>query len=80
MSSGPVSQDPGRDEDPRPAPPWPQWMDDPTYLAVRAVDDDPGDLDADPDDAPPPDVDYDELITEAAGTGRGGSPPASRTC
>jgi Domain of unknown function (DUF222) len=41
-------------------------MNDPAYLAMRAEDEDPGDLDlADPDDAPPPDVDYDELITEA---------------
>ena len=41
-------------------------MDDPAYLAVRAGDDDPGDLDLDDsDDDPPPDVDDDELITEA---------------
>ena len=66
MSSGPVSQDPGRDEDPRPAPPWPQWMDDPAYLAVRAVDEDPGDLGLDPEDAPPPEVDEGELTAEAA--------------
>src|SRR5580704_809644 len=72
MPSGPVSQDPGRDEDPRPAPPWPDWMDDPAYLALRAGDEDPsnglgldGDGDEDPDDAPPPDVDEDELAAEA---------------
>src|SRR5260370_31318976 len=41
-------------------------MDDPAYLAMRAADADPGDLDLDdPDDAPPPDVDDDELIAEA---------------
>jgi hypothetical protein len=43
MPPGPVSQDPGRDEDPRLVPPWPEWMDDPTYLALRADDEDPAD-------------------------------------
>src|ERR1700722_3561020 len=67
MSPGPVFQDPGRDEDPRPVPPWPDWMDDPAYLAMRAIDTDPGDLDLeDPDDDPPPDVDGAELTAEAA--------------
>jgi hypothetical protein len=33
MAPGPVPQDPGRDEDPRRVPPWPDWMDDPAYLA-----------------------------------------------
>ena len=68
MPSGPVPQDPGRDEDPRLVPPWPEWMDDPAYLAARAGDEDSGgglDLDEDPDDAPPPDVDEDELTAEA---------------
>src|SRR5260370_39838696 len=66
MPSGPVSQDPGRDEDPRPVPPWPEWMDDPAYLALRAGDEDPRDLDLDdPDDDPPPDVDPEELAAEA---------------
>ena len=65
MPSGPVPQDPGRDEDPRPVPPWPGWMDDPAYLALRAADEDPGDLDKDPDDAPPPEVDPGELAAEA---------------
>ena len=37
MPSGPVPQDPGRDEDPRPVPAWPEWMDDPAYLALRAA-------------------------------------------
>ena len=49
-------------------PPWPEWMDDPAYLAARVGDEDPGgglDLDEDPDDAPPPDVDEDELAAEA---------------
>ena len=51
---------------PRPGRSWPDWMDDPAYLAVRAgLDEDPGDLGLDPEDAPPPDVDDDELITEA---------------
>ena len=67
MSPGSVFQDPGRDEDPRPVPPWPDWMDDPAYLAMRAIDTDPGDLDLeDPDDDPPPDVDEAELTAEAA--------------
>ncbi|HJY54906.1 MAG TPA: DUF222 domain-containing protein, partial [Streptosporangiaceae bacterium] len=65
MPPGPVPQNPGRDEDPRPAPPWPDWMDDPAYLALRAADEDPGDLDQDPDDAPP-EVDPGELAAEAA--------------
>ncbi len=47
-------------------PPWPDWMDDPAYLALRAGDEDPGDLDEDPEDAPPPDVDPGELAAEAA--------------
>ena len=37
MPPGPIPPDPGRDEDPRPVPPWPEWMDDPAYLAVRAA-------------------------------------------
>jgi len=42
-------------------------MDDPAYLAMRAADTDPGDLDLDdPDDDPPPDVDDGELAAEAA--------------
>ena len=43
-------------------------MDDPAYLAARAGDEDPAgglDLDEDPDDAPPPDVDPGELAGEA---------------
>src|SRR5580693_3487875 len=69
MPPGPAPQNPGRDEDPRPVPPWPDWMDDPAYLAARAGDEDPGgdlDLDEDPCDAPPPDVDPGELAAEAA--------------
>jgi hypothetical protein len=65
MPSEPVPPDPGRDEDPRPVPPWPEWMDDPAYLALRAADEDPGDPDQDPEDAPPPDVDPGELAAEA---------------
>ena len=67
MDQGPVSPDPGRDEDPRRVPSWPAWMDDPAYLAARAADADPGDLDLaeDPEDDPPPDVDDDELIAGA---------------
>jgi hypothetical protein len=49
-------------------PPWPDWMDDPAYLALRDDDEDPGDpeLDADPEDALPPDMDEAELAAEAA--------------
>ena len=67
MPQEPVSPDPGRDDDPRPVPAWPAWMDDPAYLALRAGDEDPGDpgVDEDPDDAPPPDVDPGELAAEA---------------
>ena len=68
MDQGPVPPDPGRDGDPSRVPSWPAWMDDPAYLAARAADEDPGDLDLaeDPDDAPPPDVDEAELIAAAA--------------
>ena len=71
MPPGPVAPDPARDEDPRPVPPWPEWMDDPAYLAGRTGDEDPGDpdpnlgLDEDPEDVPPPDVDPAELAGEA---------------
>jgi hypothetical protein len=63
MHQGPVSQDPGRDEDPRLVPSWPAWMDDPAYLASRASDEDPGDPDLyeDPDNAPPLDLDDAQL-------------------
>ncbi|MGH3203213.1 MAG: hypothetical protein ACRDP5_14330 [Streptosporangiaceae bacterium] len=51
---------------PDPMPSCPDWMDDPAYLAMRAADEDPGDLDLeDPGDAPPPDVDEAELAAEA---------------
>ena len=68
MPSGPIPPDPGRDEDPRLVPPWPDWMDDPAYLAGRVGDEDPVgglDLDEDPEDAPPPEVDPGELAAEA---------------
>ncbi|MFZ0192138.1 MAG: DUF222 domain-containing protein, partial [Streptosporangiaceae bacterium] len=62
MPQEPVSPDP----DPDPGPSCPEWMDDPAYLALRAADEDPGDLDReDPDDDPPPDVDPAELAAEA---------------
>src|SRR5580693_2905409 len=64
MPPGPVPPDPGREGDPSRVPSWPEWMDDPAYLALRAGDEDPGDLD-DPDDDPPPDVDPGELAAEA---------------
>src|SRR5580698_7023819 len=58
MHQEPVSPDPG--------PSCPDWMDDPAYLALRAADEDPGDLYLDdPDDDPPPDVDPGELAAEA---------------
>jgi hypothetical protein len=65
MSETPIPQDPGRDEGP-----WPEWMDDPAYLASRAEDEDPGDLDEceDPDNASPPglaDLELEALITES---------------
>src|ERR1700722_8695375 len=67
MSGTPASPAPGRDGDPRRVPPWPDWMDDPAYLAIRAADDDPGDPDPDldPEDAPPPDADEGELAAAA---------------
>ena len=76
MHQEPVPQDPGRDGDPLRVPSWPDWMDDPAYLAARAEDEDPGDLDLDedPDDAPPPgledagvldDAELEALIAEA---------------
>ena len=67
MPSEPDPQQPGRDEDPRPAAGWPEWMDDPAYLALRAAGedlDDP-DLDEDPEDDPPPQIDDGELAAEA---------------
>ena len=58
MPQEPVSPDPG--------PSCPDWMDDPAYLALRAADEDLGDLDLeDPDDDPPPEVDPGELAAEA---------------
>jgi hypothetical protein len=65
MPQTPALPDPRRDEDPRPASSWPDWMDDPAYLAMRAMEEDPGEG-QDPDDAPPPDVDEAELAAEAA--------------
>ena len=60
-----IPQTPGGTRTP-PGSPWPDWMDDPAYLALRAADEDPGDLDLDdPDDDPPPDVDPGELAAEA---------------
>ena len=85
MHQEPVPQDPGRDEDPPRVPSWPDWMDDPAYLAARSEDEDPGDLDLDedPDHVPPPglddagvldDAELEALIAEAraasAGPGR----------
>ena len=34
MSEAPVPQDPGRDEDPCLVAEWPEWMDEPGYLAA----------------------------------------------
>jgi hypothetical protein len=68
MPQTPDYPDPRRDDGPRPVPPWPEWMDDPAYLALRDGDEDLGDpeLDVDPEDAPPPDADEAELAAEAA--------------
>jgi hypothetical protein len=91
MRETPVPQDPGRDEDPsgvpagpgdhpalgspdwRPVPQSPEW--DEAYLAARADDEYPGDLDEyqDPDNAPPAGLDDAELaalIAEARQNGR----------
>src|SRR5579871_3866585 len=67
MSSGPVSQHSGRDGGPRPAGGWPEWMDDPAYLALRAAGEDLDDPDLDEDlkDDPPPEADEGELAAEA---------------
>jgi hypothetical protein len=67
MPQEPVPPDPGRDDDPSGVPSWPEWMDDPAYLTARAADDDSGDLDldGDPEDAPPPDVEEGELAAAA---------------
>jgi hypothetical protein len=67
MSETPASPAPRRDGNPGRVPPWPDWMDDPAYLTMRAADDDPGDpgLDLDPEDAPPPEVAEDELAAAA---------------
>ena len=35
MLQTPASPGPGRDDDPGRVPPWPDWMDDPAYLAAR---------------------------------------------
>jgi hypothetical protein len=65
MPQTPALPDPRRDEDPRSASSWPDWMDDPAYLAMRSMEEDPGEGE-DPDDAPPPNVDEAELAAEAA--------------
>ena len=65
MPQTPALPDPRRDEDPRPVSSWPDWMDDPTYLAMRSLEEDPGEGE-DPDDAPPPDVAEAELAAAAA--------------
>jgi hypothetical protein len=69
MHQGPVSQDRGRDEDPRLVPSWPAWTDDPAYLASRAWDEDPGDPDLyeDPDNVPLLDLDDIKLAALLAG-------------
>jgi hypothetical protein len=69
MDQAPAPSDPGRDEDPERVPSWPAWMDDPACLAGRADEEDPGDPDLceDPDNAPPPGLDDDELAALIAG-------------
>ena len=63
MSEAPVPQDPGRDDD-LPGAEWPEWMDEPGYLAAQC-EDDPGDGEPeeyeDPDNAPPPGMDDAQL-------------------
>ena len=61
---GPLFGSPGWQLVPQ-SPDWPEWMDDPGYLAARDADDpgDPEDFDEDedPDSAPPPGLDDAEL-------------------
>jgi len=68
MPPAPAPQDPGRD-DRRRVPPWPDWMDDPDYLAARADDEDAGDLEEyeDPGNSPPAGLDDDQLAELIAG-------------
>jgi hypothetical protein len=68
MPEAPAFPDPGGDDDSRPVPPWPDWMDDPAYLALRAEDDDLELYEAPGSD--PPDVDEDELAGAIAGWDR----------
>ena len=63
MRETPASPGHGRDDGPAEVASWPEWMDDPAYLALRADDED---LREDPEDEPPPDVDEAELAAEAA--------------
>jgi hypothetical protein len=72
MHPEPVPPDPGRDGDPSRVSSCPEWMDDPAYLAARAADEELGDLDEDedPDHAPPPGLDDDELDAAAAAQAR----------
>jgi Domain of unknown function (DUF222) len=68
MHETPEPSGPG--PNPRPESGWPEWMDDPAYLAARFEDEDPGESeeDEDPDDAPVPwldDAELDALIANA---------------
>ena len=79
MPQTPALPDPRRDEDPRPASSWPDWMDDPAHLAMRSLEEDPGEgedpAEGEDSDAPPPDVDEAEL----AGIGPADPDPGANT-
>src|SRR5579863_5151079 len=63
MSEIPASADPRRDDGSCPVPSWPEWMDDPAYLALRAEDVE--ECGEDSEDEPPPDVADGELAAVA---------------
>lgn len=74
MPSTPALPDPGRDDDPRPVPAWPDWMDGPGYLALRDADED-WDLSGQvPGDDPPPEAGEDDLAVGAAAEFASGRP------
>jgi hypothetical protein len=63
MSEIPASADLPQDDGSCPAPSWPEWMDDPAYLALWAEDIE--ECGEDSEDEPPPDVEDGELAAMA---------------